>query len=167
MSNVELSNIPSDRILSKKESDQILIRNDDLLDEWKIKFSKLRKNHINAAIYYSRLNNVIGCITIILSATGSVLSSVFASNENNLDKTTGYILIGIFHWLVLLFSGLNHFFNFKSKETTHLKSSHQFAELLRNIELQETYPNKNRDCDFILKKYNQITDQEPVISTCC
>lgn len=166
MSNIELSN-KTDRILSKKESDKILIRKDELLDEWKNKFSKLRKNHINAAIYYSRLYNVFGGISIILSVTGSVLSSVFASNNNNLDKTTGYILIGIFHWLVLLFSGLNHFFNFKNKQSIHLKSSHQFAELIRNIELQETYPNKTRNYDYILKKYNQITDREPVISRCC
>lgn len=167
MSNIELANEPSDRILTKKESDQLLIRKDELLEEWKEKFSKLRKNHINAAIHYARVNSVIGGITIIFSATGSVLSSVFASNQNNFDKTSGYILIGIFHWLVLLFSGLSHFFNFKTKESNHLKTSHQFAELLRNIELQETYPNKNRNYDYILKKYNQITDNEPVISNCC
>ena len=130
MSKIELTSEPSDKILSKKESDQLLIRKDELLEEWKDKFSKLRKNHINAAIHYSRLNSVIGGITIIFSATGSVLSSVFASNENNFDKTSGYILIGIFHWLVLLFSGLSHFFNFKTKESNHLENKSSICGII-------------------------------------
>ena len=71
------------------------------------------------------------------------------------------------HFLVLIFSGIQHFAHFQNKEIAHINCSHQYSELNRLIEYQQTLPKSERDLKTILKKYDEINSNEPLITKCC
>tara|TARA_Y100000385_G_C12799481_1_gene511186 strand:- start:63 stop:527 length:465 start_codon:yes stop_codon:yes gene_type:complete len=146
------------------QNDKISSREDNLLEKWNNKFSILRNQHMQKAKDFNKINNIIGIINIIFSISGSILSSIFAFDSINIDKTVSYVLVGVCHYVVLIIHSVTHFYSFSSKEQSHLKSSHKYAELLREIELQRILPENDRDLKKIIDEYNKLIENEPLIN---
>ena len=154
MSHVELE--LATNVISSKE--------DNLLDKWNIKFSTLRIKHLEKAKELNKINTILGLINIIFSISGSIISSVFAFDSVTIDKTIGYVLVGVCHYILLIIHSVIHFFGFSNKEKLHLDSSHKYAELLREIELQKILPENKRDLKKITDEYNKLLEKEPLIN---
>lgn len=135
-----------------------------LLDEWHDKFITKRLQHLKTAKRFSVANWIFGIINVILSTVGTVFSTVNAT-ETFMGFSSN-IVNAIIHFFVLSFTGIQHFAHFQNKEIEHLKASHQYAELSRLIEYQQTLDKNDRNIKDILDRYDKIIEQEPLI-TCC
>lgn len=138
---------------------------DNLLEEWHEKFVSKRLNHMKIAKQYNIASWVFGILNVILSAAGSVFSTINATDR--LMGISSNIVNALIHFMVFLFTGIQHFAHFQSKELVHLNCSHQYSELTRLLEYQQTLPKTERDINEILKKYDDINSKEPLISGCC
>lgn len=138
---------------------------DVLLREWHNKFTTKRIDHIKVAKRYNVSYWTFGIINVILSAFGSIFSTINASEE--FMGVSSNIINACIHFLVLIFSGIQHFAHFQNKEIAHINCSHQYSELNRLIEYQQTLPKSERDLKTILKKYDEINSNEPLITKCC
>ena len=140
-----------------------------LLNEWLIKFKNRRNEHINCATKYHRLYWIFSYINIILSAGGSIFSTISASDQKNLNSNFSfnfYLLNGFLHFTVLILTGIQHFSKFNIKEKNHLNTSNQFSELIRVIEYELILDENERNINSIIEKYDKIIDNEPLISKC-
>lgn len=136
-----------------------------LLEEWHDKFVTKRHEHINIAKRYNVAYWVFGIINVILSAFGSIFSAVNGA-ETFMGVDSNFVNASI-HFLVLIITGVQHFSHFQNRELSHLQVSHQYAELTKLIEYQQTLDKSERNLKEILNRYDSIVEKEPLITNCC
>lgn len=136
---------------------------DKLLDKWSDNLKIKRILHLSDAKYYKKLNYIFGSITIIFSVFGSIFSTILSSDNEIISKKDAYLINTFNHFVVLLLSSINQFYNFSNKEKIHLDISHKCDMLLKNIEyvenLEPIEPD-NQNIKQILDEYNKITQSE-------
>jgi len=133
---------------------------DKLLDKWSDNLKIKRKLHLSDAKYYKKLNYIFGSITIIFSVFGSIFSTILSSDNEIISKKEAYLINTFNHFIILLLSGINQFYNFSNKEKIHLDTSHKCDMLLKNIEYVENLEPDNLNIKQILDEYNKITQSE-------
>lgn len=154
MTSIEISNI--NRIDSRDQN--------SLLEEWHSKFTSKRQAHLIVAKRYNIAFWIFGIINVILSAFGSIFSAVNGA-ETFMNANSNFINASI-HFLVLIMTGIQHFSHFQNKEIAHLHASHQYAELSKLIEYQQTLDKSGRNLKEILERYDSIVEKEPLITGC-
>lgn len=147
-------------------TDSLKTKNQDLLlEEWHDKFINKRKEHLQIAQRYNVAYWIFGIINVILSAFGSIFSAVNGA-DTFMGADSNFVNASI-HFLVLIITGVQHFSHFQNRELSHLKVSHQYAELTKLIEYQQTLEKSERNVKEILERYDSIVEKEPLITNCC
>ena len=143
------------------------ISDDELLTRWHTKFSALRTKHIKKAQQCRILYVCLGVISAFCSATGTLFSTIGAVNDELMKVTTVAIVNMLLHFGALFLTASMHFLDLSGRKLKHLNSSHNYANLLRQIEFLRTKPDSEKDIKPILESYYKYIKDEPVISCCC
>lgn len=140
------------------------IDQNELLENWLNKYTQKRLLHIKSAKKLNKLHWTFGILNIILSAFGSIFSTVNGA-DIFMNHNSNYINASL-HFLVLILTGIQHFSKFNLREKTHLKISNQYSEIIKIIEYQLTLQENSRNLNKIMTKYDHIVEDEPLISSC-
>lgn len=134
----------------------------NLILGWEEKFRDRRVQHINRARLCRYYDLIFGGISILFSIIGSIFSTILTAHPEIMSKTNAYLINMLLHFFVLFLTSIRQFYNFRLREKNHLQSSHNFSNLLREIELIETLPESEQDLELILNKYSNVTSNEPM-----
>lgn len=144
-----------------------IISDNTLLQRWHEKFSTLRVKHIGKARECRIIYVILGICATFSSAVGTLFSTIGTADATLMSVTAVSSVNMILHFSAFFITAILHFLDLSGRKVKHLTSSHNYANLLRQIEYLQTLQENERNIKPILELYYNYIKVEPVISICC